>query len=306
MIVRRNLYRRKLNHLLQLARDEQFLVMCWAMNAVQTSRAHAASGLLEFPPETVTEDLASRWKIHPWSIETLVNELLTVPKHPRMLTGSRVLNCSKFASMRSCYNALHGLENAEDGIALGRVNVLREMHRLAQRQIEWQRGFWNVPHLYRSAYIFGGEQASSHFSVAKGFTLHDFSLACTIFLGLFQNKPSIIINGGALKLGKEVLEAAMMNISLPISEARAQAAAIRGRVGHTSYKPSLLRLYPCVRFEDRYVAPLPELVTVRSTTGVFYDMVSGPSAVRREIGCRFEIYCRESLVVRVIDSDRLL
>ena len=53
-------------------------------------------------------------------------------------------------------NILASLENAEDGLTLERINVLREMHRLGQRQFEWQRGFMSYSRLYRAAFIYGG------------------------------------------------------------------------------------------------------------------------------------------------------
>jgi len=212
-----------------------------------------------------------------------------------MLAGQRVLLCTKYEALRGAYNALHGLENAEDWPTLKRVGVLREMHRLVQRQIEWQRGFWNAPNIYRSAFIFGGEQSSEYFMASKGFSIADFMLASTVLLGLFRKTPQIIVNGGALTLSHEVLNRVMSSISLPVDKARLQATSLRRGIDHVSYKPSLLRRYPCIGFGNHYVAPLPDLITVRSTTGIFYDIVSGPPGVRAEIGKKFETYCRELL-----------
>ena len=43
------------------------------------------------------------------------------------------------------------------------------------------------------------------------------------------------------------------------------------------------------------IAALPDLVSLRATTGVFYDVIGGGGEVTNEIGERFETYCRELL-----------
>jgi hypothetical protein len=88
----------------------------------------------------------------------LLNEVLTTPKL-KVVPGrsNRILNCGTFSATGAVVNALLGLENAEDGIVLKRVDVLREMHRLTQRQFDWQRGFVSHSQLYRSGFLYGGE-----------------------------------------------------------------------------------------------------------------------------------------------------
>ena len=223
----------------------------------------------------------------------MVNELLTVPKHSRLGTAKRVLLCNQFEALRQVYNALHGLENAEDGLVLPRLDAFQGMHRLSQRQIEWQRGFWTAFQIYRSAYIFGGSVTKEHFEEEVGVTLADFMYGCMILMSLFQEYSSVTVNGDALDLPKETLLKILQRIALPIGEARAKATAIRTPAGHTGYKPSVLRMHPCIQFGDKFLAPLPQLIALRSSAGVFYDIVGGPQMVRTEVGARFEAYCAE-------------
>lgn len=102
--------------------------MVWATFAMQSGRPERARPLLVFPPEAATRDLASKFAVHPWKLETMLTEVLTTPKlkllpnHP-----NRRLDCRKFEAIARATNALTSLENAEDGLTLERINVLREI-----------------------------------------------------------------------------------------------------------------------------------------------------------------------------------
>lgn len=292
--LQRRIYRKRLQGLLGCAPDEPFFIMCWATFALQSGRVESARDLLAFPPEAAVQDLTSPYAVHPWKIETLLNEILTTPKV--RLGPGRVLDCRQFSAIGNLYNVLTKLENAEDGITLKRVSALREMHRLTQRQFEWQRGVWSYPHLYRAGFMYGGSLTRAFFEQIRGFTLDDFSLACFLLRAIYLRRPSITINEGVVGLSKDTLRLIVNLISTPHRIAREQAQQIRAGAGHTAYKPSLFRKYPCVSFGDgRTIAPLPDLVTLRGTTGIFYDVISSPDNVRNEISGRFETYCREFL-----------
>lgn len=302
---RRNIRRRKLDDLLSRVSDEAFFIMCWATFAVQSGRADNARDLLSFPSEAIVSDLTSPWCVHPWRIETLLNEVLTVPKLAVVPGKSyRILNCGSFAAMRAVLNELNGLENAEDAIVLRRVNVMRELHRLGQRQFEWQRGFLSLTQLYRSGFIYGGELTKSFFVQANGLSIEEFALACFSLRVMYLERPAVTINGGLDQIGlsESALRLAVDLISLTHAEARTKARALRAGGGHTAYRRSLLRMFPCIRFDaGRTVAPLPDLVTLRGTSGLFYDAVKGGDDVRNEISGRFEKYCCDFLAYMLPD-----
>jgi hypothetical protein len=48
-------------------------------------------------------------------------------------------------------NRLRKLEDVESAVYLrgGGLNIFGEMHRIAQRQFHWQRGYLNLPQFYR-------------------------------------------------------------------------------------------------------------------------------------------------------------
>ena len=172
--LRRDINRKKLRELLASANDPAFFRMIWSVVAVQSGRPNKALPFLKFPLEAATEDISSKFAIYPWKLETLVNELLATPKRPVRSKGpTRILDCTKFAAVSRLNHHLSEWESAEDGLTLQRVDVLREMHRLLQRQVEWQRGFLSGRHLYRAHFIYGGDKSKLFFERST-FT-HSFS-----------------------------------------------------------------------------------------------------------------------------------
>lgn len=58
----------------------------------------------------------------------------------------------------------------------------------------------------------------------------------------------------------------------------------------TAYQPSLLRLFPIISFGLRLRAPLRELILLRVTAGVYYDLVEYGKHLLDEASRRFENY----------------
>lgn len=297
-LLRRQMLRKKLDDLLSKADDRAFLTMCWAVRALQTRRIATAARYLQFPREAAVTSLDEPYAIYPWFIETLVNELLIVEKAlPRDHKPNRILNCGVFAAMAQVRNILGKLENAEDGLTLRRINILQEMHRLGQRQFEWQRGFLSAPQLYRAGFLYGGQQASAHFQRSTGFSISEFSHASFAIRAAFEAKPTITLDTDftGAGLSRELSRAVLQHISLDHEAARARATSLRAQPGHVGYKRSILRTHPCIMFEKTVIAPLAELVNLRGTSGIFYDVVGAPQGVRNEVAARFERYCLDLL-----------
>lgn len=295
--LRREIYRKKLNKVLQKADDEAFFNMAWATHAIQSDRLESGRRYLNFPMEAATSDLTSKYAIHPWKIETLLNEALATWKAgDRSGQPNRKLNCKNFEAIAHVIKLLANLENAEDGMTLKRVSVLRELHRLSQRQFAWQRGLLSVAQLYRSTFIYGGDLTQEFFLNSMNFSISDFSLVCFILRAWFLERPVFRLEGGFDELGlsHDTVRRILDLISIPHERAKKLALDLRSSPGHTGYKRSLLRLYPCVAFGcdgKRVRASLPDLITLRGTSGLFYDVVTGGDLVKNEIGRRFEDYC---------------
>jgi len=307
----RKFYRKKLNSYLEIADDEGFMQLLWAANALQADAEHAAAPHLNYsyPKIAVTTDLTDRSFIYKWELETLANEALATPnrtrrKHDRI----RTLNTESYNAVVSMANVLRKLENAEDEHGLKDRAVLREMARIANRQFDWQRGYFNVPQFYRNAFVYGQGTCADYFKAEHGITINQLSLiGYCIYITLTENPVfRRFTNMGAVGIGPTDLERALAVIARPILVMRALAAEERSMGYYTAYRPSVLRRFPCIIFGDgnnRIRAPLPQLILERVTGGVFYDVVGGGGAVRRDYGRRFEEYCIKYLRAMLPELD---
>lgn len=104
-----------------------------------------------------------------------------------------------------------------------------------------------------------------------------------------------------LGLTAEVVEKAMPLLALTAAETRTKTeAAVReaeeahGSKLPTAYLPSIFRQYPLVSTDEdhtNFIAPVPELLLVRVTAGLYYDIIGGGQALLNEANDRFEQYC---------------
>jgi hypothetical protein len=227
-------------------------------------------------------------------LETLANELLTNPKRRQIKQGrERTLNTANFEVIRRATHYLRKLENLEYKYSPQKDSILLEVKRITNRQFNWQRGYLNIPQFYRNAYVYGQGACSTYFEATNGITVSQFSLIGFGIYSFLVSRPALsrTTNMTGINVQREELDAALQLISLPISDARALASRNRANIFHTAYRPSIFRTKPCLRFDDRISAPLPQLVLERVTSGIFYDVVGGGGPVRHDYGRRFERYC---------------
>lgn len=297
----RDVYRRKLERHLAHSFDEPMFSLISAVVAIQSGTENALQAVRDLPPEAIGAKLGSPFFIAPWTMETLVNELLATPKPPGFGIGrTRVLDSGTFETLRQLNNLLVKLENAEDGIFLKKHDVFYEMARIAQRQFPWQRGVSNAPHLYRSILLYGTGSAGEFFEESAGISVPNFvktgvcmsqGLASNDFIRRDRDLSAVGITA-------EMREAALARLAVSHGEARLRTSRIRAGNRQTAYRPSILRDFPIVAFGDRCErlrAPIPELIIYRYTSGLYLDVVQGGAAVWTDIGHRFENYVLEYL-----------
>lgn len=295
----RDYYRNKLNKLLSCAGDEEFIQLLWATHILQTENPDPARKFLR--PETVPEGaisakMPSAYSIQKWEIETLANELMTVPKARRKGSGpTRTLRWDHFGASMDCVNWLRKLENVEYRTQKKRQDIFVEMGRIAARQFDWQRGFVNIPQFYRNAFVYGQGPCAAQFEEVHGISLNRFSQVGFMLFVSLTNFPIVRNDKSWVALGVdwEEVEKVLALVAMPFSKAAALAKDRRRRIIHTADKPSILRQSPCLRFGkegERIRAPLPELILERVTSGVFYDVVGGGGPIRDDYGRRFEDY----------------
>lgn len=288
--LKRARYRKKLHRILGAADDEGFCQLVWAVDAIQSDREPAGARVMRYPARAATSTLTDEMYIPKWTLDTLTNELLIAPKKPHR--GRRV-SCESFDAMGLVNNLLRDLENADDSLALGKTDILQSLPRLGHRQFDWQRGHANVTDLYRSLYLFGGPAATAYFQEKYGFTPCEFVLCGFVAYVMFGDNAAIARDQNQPELGvtPELFKATLDIVARPIKDVRGEAKSLRSAPGHVGYKPSVLRSFPCIIFEDRLRAPLRELLFARVTSGLYYDVIGKGGDVPREIGERFEDYC---------------
>lgn len=298
--LRREQYRKKLDRLLKAAQDDGFLDLVWATRALQSGSERAARKLIAYPAAAANAQLSDDLYLPEWDLETVLNERLALPPAPTPRPGEtcRRLVTDKFSTLHQIVQLSRAVENADTGILLRRMDVLEEMRRLCHRQFEWQRGYVNGPLIYRWSYLYGGPLARAAFASKAGIELSEF-----IRLAFYQRtrfgqapvwKPDVLTRH--LGFSAEQVRAGLALLSTPLPAARSRAAKFRGESWTSTYRPSLLRGSPMIAFPgDLHRAPLRDLIVLRATAGLYYDLAGAPGGVRNEIADRFEQYARDLL-----------
>jgi hypothetical protein len=238
-------------------------------------------------------------------LETLANRLLVTPKLKLSAGRNRFVDCSKFGATATAINSLRGIEDAEAGIYLRHHPVLNELHRIGQRIFPWQRGYFNLPQFYRSAFIYGQGKCAEYFQANSGLKIDEFSL---IGFGLraYLQENSFLQNFSMESVGiaSGTMSAALKLLAVPVEVARKEASSLSNSISEmhkhlpVAYRSSFLRKFPMISFgksNERLRSPLPELILLRVTTGLYYDLISGGGDLRNEASNRFEAYCHKFL-----------
>lgn len=299
--LRRDVMRRRLERDLARSFDEPMIGLVAATAALISGNPAPLAVVPDFPAEALGAEIGSAYYLAPWTLETLVNELLATPKDKHLETGgTRVFRHDRFKALRLLCRSVAALENAEDGIFLNDHDVFTEMGRIAQRQFPWQRGVANAPSLYRALLLYGSGSAAQYFEQASGISVSDFVKVGAWLSAALDRSDHVERDTDllSLNLSPDVRDKALGKLAIRHLDARRYAKAKRDRRLHTAYRPSILRDFPIIAFGkdgERLRAPLPELIMNRYTSGLYLDVVGGGSAVWTGIGERFERYCVDYL-----------
>jgi hypothetical protein len=298
--------RRRYTKWLERADDPACLTMIWAVRALQTGNASAAGRFIQYPKEAATDGIMGEYAIYPWELETFVTSLLTTRKDRPRQGRHHVSNCTNFASATLITNALRDMEGAEYVLRSQPEDIMEEMYRIGQRQFSWQRGP-NTEELYRFAFVYGQGACAEFFEQKYGLSVSDFQQLSVALFGVLRGKPwAETPDPKVLGLSKERMGRALELLSIPLADARQLAVQLNAEAGQRlqrplriAYMPSLLRRMPIIRVDrvrPMFIAPLPDLVIIRATAGLYYDIRQGPKDLLTEANARFEGYIR-SLVM---------
>jgi hypothetical protein len=298
--LRREQYRKKLDGLLKAADEGPFLGLIWATQTLQSGGEDAVRGALAYSTDAAKARLGDELYLPAWDLETVANERLALPQFrpPPPGESRRQLDTGSFRALEQIVRLSRAIENADMGLVLQRMDVLQELRRIAHRQFSWQRGYLNGPQFYRWAFLYSGPQTQDLFEERAGITISEFIRFGMYLRAVFSRWP-VWTPGRELEthgFSQAQAQAALMLLAAPIETAMARATACRGRSWSSTYRPSQLRGAPLIGFpEARFRAPLPDLIAVRITEGLYYDLAGGPGGVRNEVAERFERYVRDLL-----------
>jgi hypothetical protein len=290
------------------ADDHSFLQMIWAVDALQSDREAAAKKLMpSYPKEAaVKSSLHSPYGIHRWELETLLIQLLLTPKEEKRAEGNLVLDCSKFDAIRNTINRLRGLENVESGRYLDNgLNIFGEMHRIAQRQFHWQHGYLNPPNFYRYIYIYGQGKCAEFFKDTYEVSINDFTYAGFAMYDAAVRTPWLRQDFASAALGitPEIVQKVLTLMTLSLEQAQAEERLLTDEVNRlhgtpipTAFMPSILRRHPLISLTAdmaTFMPPIPELILMRISSGLYYDIIPGKQPLLNEANDRFEQYCHD-------------
>jgi hypothetical protein len=296
---------RQLRKLYSRATDRQFLETVWAIDALCMGRPEAAARLISFPNEVADQSFGSRYAIHQWELETLLVQLFLTSKDNAPPDATAAFDCSKFGSIADLLNRLRKLEDVESAVYLraGNFSIFSEMHRIAQRQFHWQRGYLNLPHFYRYAFIYAQGKCGEYFQKTYQLPITELNFVgfCLFVQSMRMPWISRIITDPELGLTLDLVKRSLPLLLISMKHAREEtekntegANAKHGRPTPTAYLPSILRRFPLVCENgdaNQFIAPIPELLLMRVTSGLYYDLIPGGQVLLNEANNRFEEYC---------------
>lgn len=281
--------KKALHELLSKAEAAGFLQLIWSLDALQRGEDEQAR---RFGPSFSSKEIdeaRDRMRFAPWFLETLVNEYLTTPSR----SGPQILNVRHPNAANALAVGLNQLENAEDGLWLKTGNVIHLMGHLAQRQFPWQRGFAYFLQFFRPLFVFDFPEAMARFEAQVGISIERFAYCGFALRAHLTDFPyaSLNIDLTVVNISAHERDIVFRKIAAPLLAARRQATMLRAEGGFTGYKKSVLRQTPCIVLPGRgeLIAPLPDLIALRITNGIYYDIV-GDGAINERMGKRFEDY----------------
>ena len=296
---------KQLRKLFSRANDKQLLQMLWAVDALRSGRAEAAARLFTFPPQAADQSVGSPFAIHQWELETLLIQFFLTAKGNQQSGATAVFDCSKFEEVADLVNRLRKLENAESAVYLrgGDFNILRELNRIMQRQLHWQRGYFNLPQFYRYAFIYSQGKCGEYFQETYGLPITEVNFVGFALFVASIGEPWIsrTITLPEVGLTADLVKRALPLILISADRARNETKTItdavnqrHGRPLPAAFLPSILRRYPLVCLNDEaneIIAPIPDALLIRVTSGLYYDLIPGGQALLNEANDRFEEYC---------------
>lgn len=288
--------------------DIDLLTMFWSVHAIQNNRAeHVKKSVFAYPPEAATTDIMSPYAAYPWDLETLITLTLNEPKSNLPPWRARPpVNTRDFNGIADVVNTLRAVEDDQSAERLDTTNIMLEMHRIGHRQFQWQNGFQRPVDIYRYLYVYGQGQCAAYFKKTNGISVTDFVTICFVLFVMMGADPwTKKLNGLAfIDIDDALVDKVLLLVSGELWAVRRESRALLRKVERglgvslpVIYQPSYLRVKPLIRnaVHNSYIAPLPSLILLRATVGLYYDIINGGTPILNDANARFEEYARTVL-----------
>ncbi len=239
--------------------------------------------------------------IHNWDLEVLAREAII--NSPESTTTHQTLRSSR--NFARVLNKIKDLDNYVAKQYLNQDNVLREFHRIAHRQFEYQSQIPNERLVYRYYKIFSYPALDSILKESFGFSAHRLYFIGMLLTGTFikwsaLHYPPDIQVDKTYDLSMDEIDKFLNHFCKPLDELRVLLLDEGERQMNENffyYFDSLMK-YPIIKMQAQgrmsLVSPLPVLVAWRFTKGVYYELYS-KKGFDKAFGDAFEAYTGEIL-----------
>lgn len=290
--------------------------MVWSTLAIQTGREDSIrKEIFRYPKAAATGDILSGHVVQPWEIETLVNLFLTTPK-VTSYNWEPTINTQQFETIRILTNLLRSAEDKETPLRIDNENIIDELHRIGHRQFPWQRTWVRSGELYKYLFIYCQGVCAEYFEKKYGLSIIDYVTAAFILFTQHMGRiwmPELIVTD-KLPIAADAIAKTTKLLSSNMWTARREAVAqVKKFESQASapvpmaYQPSYMRLKPIISYDRQdktlYTSPLPDLILLRVTAGLFYDLASGKNPVITDANKRFEEYSRKIIKAFIPEFD---
>lgn len=286
--------------------DAQALQLLWAVNALQSSNRPNLEKYLNYPSEAEAAKIGDKYFVLKWELENLILLLLSTPKRKaKQVIPSRYMEFNTVATLANLYKSA---EEAESEVLITDANIIAEMQRYAHKQFFWQREIFQSERMYRYYYVYGQGKCADFFKEKYGLSIEEFAVTCVALYSQAQKfgwqvRPNL---KGIDKLRPEIIDLTLSMVSKELQNMRKETKSRIDEVADKSqskltYLPSTLRHFPIIssaNHNNQIIAPLPQLIIFRATSGLYYDLACGPQTLLEEASDRFERYGKKLIEAR--------
>lgn len=288
-------WERRVWDLLRQSPLEDILIMSWALEAIRTERSQYSQRLLPFPGDPRDHKIGKPFFIAPWNIDAIINEKLVLPSY----AAQRQLNLRAWPGVVKLMNTYNGLANVDGHTDILPGGIIAALPRLFWPQYNWQLGYDNNMRIGRAWHVYATPQGKSAFLRKHSVELEDFlKVSFTAYVATMAHPAVKISYFDALGLSRATVLNCLSIISASLSEQANFAKEIRNDRLPRDFKRSVVKERPLFwdvsNRERRYYVPSREMLLLRITDGLYYDIVSDDDA-RRTSGEYFEDLAYQAL-----------